>query len=85
MKNVEHKDKNQPAFKPLAVSEPDAAQMLGVSPRTLWGEADAGRIKPVFIGSRKVYPMRELRRYLEVKMRESTGARKDFSCKVAAA
>ena len=54
------------SVEPLVVDSGTAAKLLGVSPRTLWGEtAPRGPIRAVRIGKRCLrYPVEELNRYL---------------------
>jgi len=58
-------DNTQP---PLALRPRDAARMLGVSPRTLWGWTRAGIVPSVRVGTGKrrtvLYPVADLRAWL---------------------
>jgi predicted site-specific integrase-resolvase len=58
-------DNTQPR---LAIRPRDAARMLGVSPRTLWGWTEAGIIPCVRIGTGKrrtvLYPVANLQAWL---------------------
>lgn len=56
----------------LAYSEADAAKMLGISPRKLFGLRAAGKIRAVKIGSRVTYPRHELMRFLDAEMEGGT-------------
>lgn len=58
----------QEQSQPLAVDEREAARLLGISQRTLWGLADAGKVRAVKIGTRKLYPVSELQRYLQAQL-----------------
>jgi predicted site-specific integrase-resolvase len=53
---------------PLALRPRDAARMLGVSPRTLWGWTRAGIVPCVRVGAGKrrtvLYPVADLRAWL---------------------
>ncbi|MCC7418659.1 MAG: helix-turn-helix domain-containing protein [Planctomycetaceae bacterium] len=53
------------SVQPLAVSEPAAAKCIGISPRTLFTLRQRGEIGFVRIGQRVVYPLAEIKRYLE--------------------
>lgn len=48
----------------LLVDEPTAAQMMGVSPRSIWSLEDAGELPSVRIGRRKLYAIETLRRFI---------------------
>lgn len=48
----------------LTVSRRDAAQMLGISERLLWTWTKAGHIPHLRIGTRVLYPVEQLRRWL---------------------
>lgn len=54
-----------PSTTPLAVGRRDAAAMLGISERLLWTWTNAKTIPHVRIGTRVLYPVDELRRWLE--------------------
>lgn len=56
----------------LAVGRSEAAEMLGISERLLWTWTNAGSIPHVRIGARVLYPVDELRRWLEQHARNST-------------
>lgn len=56
---------------PLAVGRKDAAALLGISERLLWTWTNAGTIPHARIGSRVLYPVDELRRWLEENARKS--------------
>ena len=66
-------DNTQP---PLALRPRDAARMLGVSPRTLWGWTRAGIVPCVRVGTGKrrtvLYPVADLRAWLT---RQTEGAK----------
>jgi predicted site-specific integrase-resolvase len=66
-------DKTQP---PLALRPRDAARMLGVSPRTLWGWTRAGIVPCVRVGTGKrrtvLYPVADLQAWLT---RQTEGAK----------
>ncbi len=51
--------------KPLAVSRQDAAALLGISERLLWTMTNAGKIPHVRIGARVLYPVSQLRAWLD--------------------
>lgn len=59
---------------PLLLDERTAARTLGVAPRTLWSLADAGEIRFVRIGRRKLYSVDTLRRFISE--REAAGSAK---------
>lgn len=50
---------------PLLVKSDEAARLLNVSARTLWGLADRGEIPRVLIGSAVRFDPRDLRRWIE--------------------
>ena len=58
--------------KPLAVGRREAAAMLGISERLLWTWTNAKTIPHVRIGTRVLYPVDELRRWLEDHARNNT-------------
>lgn len=49
---------------PLAVGRPEAAAMLGISERLLWTWTKSGVIPHVRIGTRVLYPVEQLRIWL---------------------
>ncbi len=49
---------------PLAVSRSEAASMLGISERLLWTWTKSGTIPHVRIGTRVLYPVEQLRVWL---------------------
>lgn len=57
---------------PLAVGRHQAAQMLGISERLLWTWTNARSIPHVRIGARVLYPVDELRRWLEDNARNNS-------------
>lgn len=57
---------------PLAVGRKEAAAMLGISERLLWTWTNAKTIPHVRIGTRVLYPVEELRRWLEDRARNNT-------------
>lgn len=50
--------------RPLALSAHAAAEMLGISARTLWTLTNAGEIPHARIGRRVVYPLADLESWL---------------------
>jgi excisionase family DNA binding protein len=62
---------------PLALRPRDAARLLGVSPRTLWGWTAAGLIPCVRVGTGKrrvvLYPADQLRTWLAEQARTAGG------------
>ncbi len=55
-----------PTLEPLAVSEPEAARLIGISARTLWTLRRDGRgPRHVMIGSSIRYRVDAVREYLE--------------------
>jgi excisionase family DNA binding protein len=50
---------------PLAVNRREAAAMLGISERLLWTWTNTGTIPHVRIGTRVLYPVEQLRQWLE--------------------
>lgn len=55
-----------PKLEPLAVSEPEAARLIGVSPRTLWTLRKEGRgPRHAVIGSSVRYRVAAILEYLE--------------------
>ena len=64
-----------PFAEPLAVAARLAAQMISVSPRTLWAlTAPRGPIPAARVGRRVVYRIDDLRAYLRHLAEESAGA-----------
>jgi len=62
-------DNTIPAVIQAAYFKPkDAAAYLTISPRTLWAETAAGRIKAAKIGRRLIYSRAELDRYVQLKL-----------------
>ena len=61
---------------PLAVGRSEAAAMLGISERLLWTWTKSGMIPHVRIGTRVLYPVEQLRVWLN-KQASSTVARTD--------
>lgn len=61
---------------PLAVGRAEAAAMLGISERLLWTWTKSGMIPHVRIGTRVLYPVEQLRVWLN-KQASSTVARTD--------
>jgi len=68
---------DSPAPEPLAVGRREAALMLGISERLLWTLTQEGQIPHVRIASRVLYPVAELRRWLEDRSRASVSAASD--------
>lgn len=56
----------------LAVGRKEAAEMLGISERLLWTWTNAKTIPHVRIGTRVLYPVEELRRWLEDRARNNS-------------
>ena len=50
---------------PLLVDAKRAAEMLSIGTRTLWSMTNAGEIPHVRIRSRVLYPVEELRRWVD--------------------
>ena len=59
------KDTPKSQVEPLAVSSKDAAKMLGVSERTVFNLAQAGKIACKKVGWRSLYPISSLKAFLE--------------------
>lgn len=55
----------------LAVGRREAAKLLGISERLLWTWTHSGHVPHVRLGSRVLYPIELLRRWLEEKARIS--------------
>lgn len=49
----------------IAYTRETAAALVGISPDTLDRERRAGRICPKYVGTKPIYPVVELRRWLE--------------------
>lgn len=49
----------------IAYTREAAAALVGISPDTLDRERRAGRICPKYVGTKPIYPVVELRRWLE--------------------
>ncbi|MGH3955019.1 MAG: helix-turn-helix domain-containing protein [Mycobacterium sp.] len=58
----------------IAYAREWAAALVGVSPDTLDRERRAGRICPKYVGTKPIYPVDELRRWLEALPSEPKGA-----------
>ncbi len=58
-------ERNETATAPLLVDEPTAAEMLSISPRKLWGLADAGDIPCLKIGRLKRYAVQDLLAWID--------------------
>ena len=58
---------NKPTPAALAVSRREAAAMLGISERLLWTWTNASKIPHVRIGTRVLYPVEQLRRWLDAR------------------
>jgi len=56
--------------RPLVVSAREAANLLGVSPRTIWSLTASGELPHARIGRRVVYPVAELEQWLESRSRD---------------
>lgn len=67
-------------FTPLALRPRDAARLLGVSPRTLWGWTRDGLVPCVRVGTGKrravLYPLAELQAWLTQQVGASNGGAK---------
>lgn len=61
MNNTEIAAKEQ---QPLLIDERAAANLLGLSPRTVWSLSAAGQIPFVRIGRRKLYSLESLRAWI---------------------
>ena len=60
-------NKDSPPVQPiprLALKPDEAAEALGIGVRLLWSKTNAGEIPHVRIGSRVLYPVSALERYL---------------------
>jgi excisionase family DNA binding protein len=64
-----------PLVQPLAVDEHTAAQMLGISVRTLWDYRHRGELQHVKIGRLVRFLVDDLRRFLELKREETAAAK----------
>jgi excisionase family DNA binding protein len=58
-------DNLQHQTSPLAVGRREAAVLLGISERLLWTWTNAGTIPHVRIGTRVLYPVRQLQDWLD--------------------
>ena len=54
-----------PVVEALLLTEVETAQLLGVSPRTVWGLSDAGELPTVRIGRAKRYDRRDIEAWIE--------------------
>lgn len=54
-----------PAHSPLTVNRRQAAEMLGISERLLWTLTNAGEVPHVRLGARVLYPLENLKRWVE--------------------
>ena len=55
---------NNPPIKPGTMSEKEAAEFLGISPRKLWGMRASGDIPFMRCGTRVLYPVDALQRWI---------------------
>ena len=58
-----------PSEPPLLIDAERAAAMIGIGTRTLWSLTDADEIPHVRIRRRVLYPVEELRRWIESRQR----------------
>ncbi len=49
----------------LLLTEVETAQVLGVSPRTVWGLADSGELPTVRVGRAKRYDRRDIEAWIQ--------------------
>ena len=61
---TQHSDQHGAGLDPLLLRPNDAARMLGISPRTLWGLQDLPRVR---IGRAVRYDVDDLRKWIESK------------------
>ena len=54
-----------PTPRRIGVPEPEAARIVGVSPRTMFGLAASGKIPYFKIGSRKLYDVADLQTFVD--------------------
>jgi excisionase family DNA binding protein len=59
-------------IEPLQISVREASKILGISQRTLWNIVKTGDIAVNRIGHRVLFPLQELRRYVNEKTRCDT-------------
>lgn len=64
MKSDFLKPEPKPAIPRLALNQREAAEALGISAPTLIALTRAGKVPTVCIGARKLYPVREIERWL---------------------
>ncbi len=57
-----------PTAAPLAVSVVRAAELVAVSPRLLWGELSAGRLRSARVGRRRVVRLADLEAWLAARV-----------------
>ena len=55
---------NETAGERLLLTEPEAARLLSLSPRTLWGLAERGEVPSIKIGRAKRYRLSDLQAYV---------------------
>ncbi len=55
----------EPPRPPLLVDSREAARLLGVSERTLWGLTDAGELPAIYLGRAKRYAVGELEAFIQ--------------------
>lgn len=65
-------ESNSSSPTPLAVGRREAAAMLGISERLLWTWTNSKTIPHVRIGTRVLYPVEQLRLWLEERARTNS-------------
>ena len=61
----------RPPVARLAYSVPEAAEALGLSPRTAWQLVAAGRLGSVRVGRRVLVPISELARFISADLHQT--------------
>jgi predicted DNA-binding transcriptional regulator AlpA len=54
----------------LLLNARETAEMLGISTRLLWSETNSGNIPSVRIGARVLYPVEEIKIWLENRLQK---------------
>lgn len=65
----------QDCTRKLTVSAKEAAVMLGISPRTLWGLTNASQVPHVKVGRRVLYPVEALEEWVRQRAERSVRRR----------
>lgn len=74
IRRMKYIEETGPRFtKPLAFSAPEAARAIGISERLLWSMTKAGEVPHMRIGTRVIYPVAALEKWLAEQIEGSQG------------